>query len=125
MDVHNHVGSWILSAVALGLLSISFFVIRFWIEQQSKRISKVMEDMVKGFEDNIKERNRLKEMYLRQDMHKVICRETQATFMLHVSNEMNKAVTGLSKELKSNRQSAEALINQLRKDLSDNGSVKQ
>jgi len=136
-------GSWILSAVALGLLGLVFFVMRYWVEQQAVRIDKLVKDCDKRFTKicndidklsiSVKERFMeakqerlvLEDTLMRADMHKAVCKETQAQFMLHVSNELRNVTVELLKEIKSNREAVEDLVNKIRSDLNENGHMKR
>lgn len=137
------VGSWVLSAVALGLLGLVFFVMRYWVEQQAKKMEKFSKECDKRFAkicndiDKLvlsvkerfmeakQERLMLEDTLMRADMHKAVCKETQAQFMLHVSNELRSVTVELLKEIKSNREAVEDLVNKLRVDLNNNGKVKK
>ena len=131
----SRIGYWLMSGIALGLVALVWFVIRKMIDdlwKDFKDMKKTMRDKMdvlekeihEKFRINEKDREVLKEIYLRGDYHKVFCAATQDRFLLHVSKENKKLSDTLLLEIKNNRETVFNAITDLRSDMKSNGHMK-
>ena len=131
----SRIGYWLMSGVALGLVALVWFVIRKMIDDLWKgfkdmktntntKIKNLSDDVSQKFKINEQDREVLKEMYIRGDVHKIVCEATQNKFLLHVSTETRALSEVLMKEIRSNREAVFEAIDSLRSDMKKNGYVK-
>ena len=113
-------GSWLLSAIALGLVSLVFFSMRYMLEKQSKRIDAVEDDIT---ESNLI-REGLKREYLSEEMHKIVCAKNQAETKLHISEVAKDNREVMLEAIEKNLVVVTNMFSKLEKSLKINGAIK-
>ena len=103
----------ILVAMTVGMMGIVFWAVRSMVNKLDERVDSLEEVMTKEFTHcHLNRREILKEL-MTKESHVLVCRATQAEFKLHVSNTAKK-----------NREYMAAMIEDLKKSLKDNNSLK-